>query len=151
MASKLKINSRGAFRPDKPSRSFDYRESHISYPATNLNATPLFYIGPRVNTLWSSLSPRSPNSYAVLKYGNVKSVKSVNNIYNAYNGTNMHKIFGNYGDIGSVYKPDYVPNLNITVDAKGNYKFVDRMGKNHRIYSDANGNYVKYQKKKVYM
>ena len=148
MASKLKINSRGAFRPEKPARSFNDRESHISYPATNLNATPLFYIGPRVNTLWSSLSPRSSSSYAVLKYGNVN---NVNNIYNAYNNTNMHKIFGNYGDIASVYKPDYVPKLNLTVDAKGNYKFVDGMGKAHRIYSDAKGNYVKYQKKKVYM
>ena len=129
----LKMNNKGNLRPVYPSRSFDKRSSYITAPATNLNATPMFYIGPRVNTLWSSTSPKA---LGVMKFGNINS---------------MHNVYGKlYTGKGNEFQNMY-PNLNVTVNKKGDYKIVDSFGKSHKIYSNSNGNYVKYNNKNVYL
>jgi hypothetical protein len=129
MSNKLKINSTGTLRPVSPSRSFDLRESLIMPSATNLNAAPMFYPGPKkVNVLWSSMSPDMPYSFAVMKFGN----------------NSMQKIYGNLSKSPGNLYPHKVPNLNLTLDQKGNYKLVNDNGKSFKIHSDNLGNYVKY-------
>ncbi len=120
-----------------PSRSFDLRQSKITPSATNMNATPLFYIDKRVNKLWSSTSPNSPNTMAVMRFGNT-----------------LYDIFGNNKNVRGNLIPSTTmsyPNLNLTVDIKGNYKLMDLNGKSHKIYSNSNGNYVKYNKQQIYL
>jgi hypothetical protein len=136
MSNKLKINSKGSLRPKLPARSFDKRESFITNPTTNLNSAPLFYIGPRVNTLWSSTSPYMPYSFAVMKFGN----------YNS-----LHKVYGNLGNAIGNKIPNKYANLNLTVDPKGNYKLVNENGRSYKIYNDSNGGYVKYNRQKLYL
>lgn len=136
MSNKLKINSKGSLIPLRPARSFDKRESIITNPTTNLNSTPLFYIGPRVNTLWSSTSPSAPYALAMMKFGNP---------------VPMHKIYGNlYNTTGNTFPNNY-PNLNLTLDYKGNYKLVNSDGKAYKVHYDNNGAYVKYNKKPLYL
>ena len=136
MSNKLKINQKGNLLPKQPSRSFDKTSSLITNPTTNMNATPLFYIGPRVNTLWSSTSPTMPYAFAIMKYGNSNS---------------MHKVYGNlHNSIGNQI-PNKYPNLNLTVNTKGNYKLVNELGKSFKVHYDSNGGYVKYNKQKMYL
>ena len=136
MSNKLKINSTGTLRPTNPSRSFNQRESLIMPSATNLNAAPMFYPGPKkVNVLWSSISPKTPHSLAIMKYGN-----SMNNIYGINKFTKHSTLY-----------PHKVPNLNLTVDQKGHFKLINEHGKSFKVYSDNTGNYVKYNNHKMYM
>ena len=138
MSNKLKINQKGNLVPTQPARSFNKRSSLITNSATNLNAAPLFYVGPRVNTLWSSMSPEMPYSFAIMKFGNS-------------NSNSMHKVYGNLSNtIGNQY-PNIYPNLNLTVDTKGNYKIVNDQGKSFKVHYDSNGGYVKYNKQKMYL
>jgi hypothetical protein len=136
MSNKLKINQKGNLLPKYPSRSFDKRNSLITNPMTNMNSAPLFYIGPRVNTLWSSTSPAMPYAFAIMKYGNLNS---------------MHKVYGNiHNSIGNKY-PNKYTNFNLTVDPKGNYKLVNELGKSFKVHYDTNGGYLKYNKQKIYL
>ena len=85
MSNKLRINSTGTLRPTNPSRSFNQRESLIMPSATNLNAAPMFYPGPKkVNVLWSSTSPDMPYSLAIMKYGNSHNNNSYTNWHNRF-------------------------------------------------------------------
>lgn len=132
MSDKLKINPKGSLRPKYPSRSFDKRESKISYDATNLSSAPLFYVQPRVNKLWSSLAngPNGPTKQvAILRFGN---------------------IYGHLNKTGNIY-PNIYPNLNLTVDTKGNYKLLNSEGKQFKVHFDSNGGFVKYNKQKMYL
>lgn len=146
MSNKLKINSAGTLRPTNPSRSFDQRVSLIMPSVTNLNAAPMFYPGStKVNVLWSSTSPSSPNSYATMKYG-----KSKNS--NSKNSNTMNSVYGiNKITKHSMLYPHKVPNLNLTLDQKGNYKLVNEHGKSFGVYSDNVGNYVKYHNHNMYI
>lgn len=146
MSNKLIINSTGTLRPTNPSRSFDQRESLIMPSGTNLNAAPMFYHGSnKVNVLWSSTSPDNPNSYAAMKYG-----KDKNN--NTQNSNTMNNIYGmNKLTKHSTLYPYKVPNLNLTLDQKGNYKLVNDNGKSFKVYSDNVGNYVKYHNNNMYI
>ena len=138
MSNKLRINSTGTLRPTNPSRSFDQRESLIMSSATNLNAAPMFYPGQnKVNVLWSSTSP---NSYAYMKYGKGKNSNTMNNIYGINKFTKHSTLY-----------PHKVPNLNLTLDQKGNYKLVNEHGKSFNVYSDNVGNYVKYHNHNMYI
>lgn len=138
MSNKLKINQKGNLLPKQPARSFDKRSSFITPTTTNMNAAPLFYIGPRVNTLWSSTSPSMPLAVGIMKFGNSTT-------------GSMHKVYGNlYNGTGNNYSNMY-PNLNLTVDPKGNYKLVNYQGKSFKVYYDTNGSYVKYNKQKRYL
>lgn len=146
MSNKLRINSTGTLRPTNPSRSFDQRESLIMPSATNLNAAPMFYPGShKVNVLWSSTSPTSPNSHATMKYGKGK-------YSNTQNSNTMNNIYGiNKFTKHSTLYPHKVPNLNLTLDQKGNYKLVNEHGKSFNVYSDNVGNYVKYNNNNMYI
>ena len=138
MSNKLKINQKGNLLPKQPARSYDKRNSLITPPTTNMNAAPLFYIGPRVNTLWSSTSPSMPLALGIMRYGSSPS------------GT-MNKVYGNiYNSIGNQF-PNRYPNLNLSVDLKGNYKLVNEQGKSYRLHYDSNGRYVKHNKNKFYL
>ena len=156
MSNKLKINQKGNLLPKQPARSYDKRNSLITPPTTNMNAAPLFYIGPRVNTLSSSpgaavsIVPRVPTvptvptapivpiSLGIMRYGSSPS------------GT-MNKVYGNiYNSIGNQF-PNRYPNLNLSVDLKGNYKLVNEQGKSYRLHYDSNGRYVKHNKNKFYL
>ena len=150
MSNKLRINQKGNLLPKQPARSFDKRSSLITTPTTNMNAAPLFYIGPRVNTLSSSTGaavpivpivptvPTVPISLGIMRYGSSPS------------GT-MNKVYGNiYNSIGNQF-PNRYPNLNLTVDLKGNYKLVNEQGKSYRLHYDSNGRYVKHNKNKFYL
>ena len=136
MKNKLKINNKGSLLPLTPSRSFNDRYNIITNTATNMNSAPLFYIEPRINTLWSSTSPNMPNAYAVLKFGNLNS---------------MRDIYGNlYNKPGNQF-PNKTPNLNLTVDSKGNYKLVNENGKSFKIHYNSNGGYINYNKNKIFL
>ena len=136
MNNKLRINQKGNLLPKQPARSFDKRSSLITNPTTNMNSAPLFYIGPRVNTLWSSTSPDMPHAFAIMKFGNLNS---------------MHKVYGNlYNSIGNQY-PNRYQNLNLTIDPKENYKLVNELGKSFKVHYDSNGGYVKHNKQKKYL
>lgn len=138
MSNKLKINQKGNLLPKHQARSFDKRENIITSPTTNMNAAPLFYIGPRVNTLWSSTSPSMPLALGIMKFGSSTT---------GY----MHKVYGNlYNGTGNQY-PNMYPNLNLTIDPKGNYKLVNDQGKSFKVHYDTNGGYVKYNKQKMYL
>lgn len=138
MSNKLKINQKGNLLPKHPARSFDKRSSLITSPATNMNAAPLFYIGPKVNTLWSSTSPSMPLALGIMKFGNS-------------NTSSMHKVFGNLHNSTGNQFPNIYPNLNLTIDPKGNYKLVNDQGKSFKVHYDTNGGYVKYNKQKMYL
>ena len=137
MNNKLKINPKGSLRPKAPQRSFDERYSFISAPATNLNSSPMYYIGNRVNVLSSSTSPVSPYAFTIMKFGD-----------------NLHKVYGNLNSNtmgkGNMIAYKY-PNINLTVNQKGNYKLIDNNGKYHKLYNDNNGAFVKYNKQKIYL
>lgn len=133
----LRMNDLGNMRPELPSRTFNMRKDIITPAATNMNSAPLFYVGPRVNVLWSSTSPASPFALGVMRFGN--------------NNYSLHDVFGNNKNVNGQLLPNKVPNLNLTVDYKGNYKLVDLAGKSHKIYSDNYGNYVKYNNKPFYL
>lgn len=137
MSNKLKINQKGNLSPKEPARSFDKRYSLIMPSATNLNSAPMFYPGPnKVNTLWSSVSPNMPFSLAIMKFGNLNS---------------MHKVYGNLNNTVGNLIPNKYPNLNLTVDYKGNYKVINDNGKSFKVNYDSNGGYVKYYKQKIYL
>ena len=136
MSNKLKINQKGNLLPKQPARSFDKRHSLITNPTTNMNAAPLFYVGPRVNTLWSSTSPAMPLALGIMRFGNSNSI---------------HKVFGNLYNAPGNQFPNRHPNLNLTVDPKGNYKLVNELGKSFKVHYDSNGGYVKYNKQKMYL
>lgn len=63
--NKLKINKNGLLNPKFPAHSFNRTTNYINYSAPLLSSAPLFYVGNRVNTIYSP-----PNSFAILKYGN---------------------------------------------------------------------------------
>ena len=136
MSNKLKMNQKGSLVPHMPARSFDKRFSIVTNPTTNLNSAPLFYVGPKVNTLWSSTSPNMPYAFAIMKFGN---------------SNKMHKVYGNlYNATGNQFPPRF-PNLNLTVDIKGDYKLVNGQGKSFKVRYDSNGGYINYNKQKLYM
>lgn len=130
MGYNLRISQNGSLKP-YPKSVFDNKRSFISSSATNLNSTPMFYVGKKINTLWSSTNPYSN---AVMKFGN-----------------NLHNIYGNLGNSRGTLHPVKVPNLNLTVDMKGNYKLVNDNGVSFKVNSDSLGNYVKYKNHKLYM
>ena len=132
----LKMNKLGNMSPEYPSRTFNKKHNLITPPATNMNSAPLFYIDSRTNTLWSSTSPKSPLAIAVMTFGNNYS---------------LHDIFGNNKNVNGQILAKTKPNLNLKVDNKGNYKLIDLAGKSHRIYSNNNGNYVRYNNKYFYL
>lgn len=127
--NKLKINSMGNIYP---SRSFDLRESYISPQATNLNSNPMFYVGNRVNTLWSSTNPLS---LAIMKFGD----------------NNSHKVYGNLTNAPGQIKAKPFTNFNYTIDKKGNYKLIDTNGVSRKIYSNRFGYYIKKNNKMLYI
>jgi hypothetical protein len=135
MSNKLRINQKGSLIPKQPARSFDKRGSIITNPTTNMNSAPLFYIGDRVNTFWSSTSPNTPYAIGVMRFGN-----------------SMHGVplYSNYDSKGNLFPNRYL-NLNLTVDPKGNYKLVNDNGKSYKIHYDSNGGYVKYNKQRLYI
>lgn len=135
--NKLRMNDLGNMRPESPARTFNMRRDLITAPATNMNSAPLFYVGPRVNVLWSSTSPASPLALGVMRFGN--------------NNYSLHDVFGNNKNVKGQLLPNRVPKLNLTVDYKGNYKLVDLAGKSHRIYSDTYGNYIRHNNKPFYL
>lgn len=138
MSNKLRINQKGNLLPKQPARSYDKRNNLITPPTTNMNAAPLFYIGPRVNTLSSSTGAAMAQALGIMRYGNSPS------------GT-MNKVYGNiYNLIGNQF-PNRYPNLNLTVDLKGNYKLVNEQGKSFKLHYDSNGGYVKHNKNKFYL
>jgi hypothetical protein len=126
MPNKLKMNQKGNMLPN--SHSFDYRYSIITSPATNLNATPMFYTGPfRMNKLVSYTGSYGPQeTYAVMKYGKNheqdreqdKEHRKKNKYGNVVYG-NLRYYPGNMIPNNSFVNSYYYPNL--TVDAKGNY------------------------------
>ena len=79
--NKLRMNEAGVMRPELPARTFSVRRDVITPPTTNMNSAPLFYVGPRVNVLWSSTSPASPLAIGVMRFGN--------------NSYSLHDVFGN--------------------------------------------------------
>jgi len=135
--SNLKMSAKGNMYPMYPSRTYDNRRDLITPPTTNMNSAPLFYIGDRVNTLWSSTSPVSPLAIGIMRFGN--------------NQYSLHDVFGNMKHVKGQLLPDKVPNLNLNVDYNGNYKLLDLAGNSHKIYSDSHGNYVKYNKSQFYL
>ena len=69
-----------------------------------------------------------------------------------YFGNVPSNIFGfenNYAR--GAMRPTIVPNVNISLDQRGNYKLIDNMGKQHKLYSDSHGNYVRHQNSKLYL
>lgn len=130
MSYNLRMSQNGSLKP-LPKSVFDNKHNLISPSATNLNSTPMFYVGKRINTLWSSTNP---NSFAIMKFGN-----------------NLHNVYGNLGNSHGTLYPVKVPNLNLTVDMKGNYKLVNDNGVSFKVNSDNLGNYVKYKNHKLYM
>ena len=148
----LSMNQNGNLKPS--SRSFDKSYTYITPGATNMNASPMFYVGNRTNVIWSSLSPNAPNTYAVFNYGKLnKKEKSKNSKKELmYFGSVPSNIFGfenNYAQ--GAMRPTIVPNVNISLDQRGNYKLIDNMGKQHKLYSDSHGNYVRHQNNKLYL
>ena len=134
--NKLSMNEAGVMRPELPARTFSGRRDIITPPTTNMNSAPLFYIGPRVNVLWSSTSPDSPLAIGVMRFGN-----------NNY----LHDVFGNNKNVKGQVLAKMKPNLNLNVDYNGNFKLVDLAGKSHRVYSNEKGNYVRYNNKSFYL
>lgn len=132
----LSISEKGNLRPKHPTRTFNQRRDYITSPTTNMNSAPLFYVGSRVNTLWSSTSPVSPLSVGVMRFGNTYSLSDV---------------FGNNRQVKGKMAANVYPNLNLNVDINGNYKLIDLAGKSHRIYSNNKGSYVKYNKQQFYL
>lgn len=129
----LNMNELGNARPKNPSKVFNNRRDIITPSATNMSSAPLFYIGPRVNVLHSSINPRS---LAIMRFGNNYS---------------LHDVFGNYKVGKGQLMPSKVQKLNMKVDYNGNYKLVDLNGKSHKIYSNSNGNYIKHNKTNMYL
>jgi hypothetical protein len=103
MSNKFKINSKGFLKPTKLERSFDKRVGLITNPTTNLNTTPLFYVGSKVNKLWSSTSPSSPYTFEVMKYGNsnLNLTVDLNGNYKIVN--NQGKSFKLHNDLNGGY------------------------------------------------
>ena len=187
----LSINQNGNLRPG--SRSFDKSYTYITPGATNLNATPMFYIGDRTNVIWSSLSPQAPNTYAIYNFGTsspvntdkkkekskTKNEKVYDNNYrqdkkdknnNRYDKNNNQgdkkqskinyltyfgniptNIFGFHNNTPGAMRPSNVPNVNINLDQRGNYKLIDNMGKQYKLYSDSHGNFIRHQNNKLYL
>jgi hypothetical protein len=128
MPNKLKMNSNGNMYPNF--RIFNDSKNYITYPATNLNSAPLYYVGNRTNTLSSSLNPRA---YVVMNYGN------------------LHNIYGNLGNSKNVIHANQYPTLSLNIDNNGNYKLYNNEGKSYKVYSNSNGNYVKIKNNKIYL
>jgi hypothetical protein len=144
----LSMNQNGNLKPS--SRSFDKSYTYITPGATNMNASPMFYVGNRTNVIWS---PNAPNALAVFNFGKNKKEKNKNsNKELMYFGNIPSNIFGfqnNYAR--GAMRPTVVPNVNISLDQRGNYKLMDNMGKQHKLYSDSHGNYVRHQNNKLYL
>ena len=136
-SNKLSMNEAGVMRPELPARTFSARRDIITPPTTNMNSAPLFYIGPRVNVLWSSTSPDSPLAIGVMRFGN--------------NNYSLHDVFGNNKNVKGQALAKMKPNLNLNVDYNRNVKLVDLAGKSHRVYSNEKGNYVRYNNKSFYL
>jgi len=162
----LSMNQNGNLKP--ASRSFDKSYTYVTPGATNMNASPMFYVGNRTNVIWSSLSPQAPNTYVVFNFGKLnQKEKQKNKKENSkkenskkenskkellYFGNVPSNIFGfnnNYAQ--GAMRPTLVPNVNISLDQRGNYKLIDNMGKQHKLYSDSQGNYVRHQNNKLYL
>jgi hypothetical protein len=152
----LSMNQNGNLKPT--SRSFNKSYTYITPGATNMNASPMFYVGNRTNVIWSSLSPQAPNAYVVFNFGKSnKKEKQKDKKENSkkelmYFGNVPSNIFGfnnNYAQ--GAMRPTLVPNVNISLDQRGNYKLIDNMGKQHKLYSDSHGNYVRHQNNKLYL
>lgn len=150
------MNQNGNLKPT--SRSFNKSYTYITPGATNMNASPMFYVGNRTNVIWSSLSPQAPNAYVVFNFGKSnKKEKQKDKKENSkkelmYFGNVPSNIFGfnnNYAQ--GAMRPTLVPNVNISLDQRGNYKLIDNMGKQHKLYSDSHGNYVRHQNNKLYL
>jgi len=134
MVNNLKINKNGTLLPKYPSNTFDKRYSIISDTATNMNSSPLFYIGPRVNTLWSSTSPNAPDVYAVMRYGK-----------------KLNYVFGDLENSSGTLNPNMYDVFTLNIDSQGNYKLHNNTtNKKYKVYFNKYGSYINLNNKKMY-
>ena len=121
-----KFGRTGTLKPENPSRTFDFmRQSYIMQKTTNLNTAPLHYVGKNPTNIL--MSGTKPCAFAIMRFGN-------NNLLVPQSGNTFQH-----------------PVVNLTVDARGNYKLVNDMGKSFNVYSNSTGNFFRFKGQKFYI
>lgn len=123
--NKLNQNKQGSLR--NPNLIYDSRQNKLTNDSTNINFSPLYYVGDRVSNLGSSFNP---NANVTLRFGNKNS---------------LYKIYGNLTNYPGNLYPTRKETTFVNLTSDGKY-----YNSNKIIKTDNLGSYLKFGKKKYY-
>ena len=129
--NKLKQNKTGSLR--NPDLTLDSKQNKMTLKATNLNNSPLYYVGNRVSNLGSTFNP---NANVTLAFGNIQPI----------NKHLLYKVYGDYTNYPGTLFPQHKETTFVNIKPNGKYYESNKI-----VKMDKYGPYFKFGKNKIYI